>query len=337
MPNLNNVTAPILIIGPGRSGSSWLMHILNKHPDMRVLIENTVLKGMYEEIFQSWWAEGWHWECDDPEREQRAIRATRMALCELFPDDRPRWAMKMIWRGHPWPFAHKVFPDAKYIHLTRDPTTALLSMSEYLGRRNSAWRNLRYSETEYVEAHREALKVSESGLPYLRIRQEDAAVDPHRVWEQVREFCNLSQAAVSNLEIEINTSPSTAGKVKDQRKPLPWKRLSPDTLQISQELGYLPAGQVIPDIEPVGEDEGSNRQAGKQSKAQNASSGPVDVHHKSLETQLLQLRQEIETMKATKGWRLLETYWRKRDQVKGVIATLLGKNGRSERRSAGQK
>jgi hypothetical protein len=349
MPNSGNITAPILVIGPGRSGSSWLVHALSQHPDVQPLIENAIVRSLHREIFHSWWAKAWHWECDDVELERRAIRTVHAALCELFPGEKPRWVMKMIWEGHPWEFAAKLFPEACYIHITRSPTTAISSMQEYLGKINPVWHNFQHAEKQYIAAHREALKLRDAGVPYLRIRQEDAAVDPHKVWEQVREFCGLSNVPVSNLTEEINTSASTVGRVKQMRPPLPWSDFSSETIVLCRELGYSPSLDA-PAIsaEPV-PTEVVTIQAKKPPQIDQANNGiPIPVKEVPPPTEPQPVAKpetkaaavpedcmscqalgmecrlwELKLIKSTKSWKFLEMYWKKKRWLKTTVANLL--------------
>ncbi|MCB0208254.1 MAG: sulfotransferase, partial [Anaerolineae bacterium] len=319
MPYLGNVTSPIFVIGAGRSGTSWLMHVLGQHPDVRTLIENSIVKTLYREVFQAWWNDSWHWECDDDERERRAIRAVHAALSELFPDKSPRWAMKLIWQGHPWPFVYKTFPDARYIHITRSPTTAVLSMSEYLGKRNKAWHDLRYSENEYIAANKEALRVRNDGWPYLHIRQEDAVANPRSVWNKVIDFCGLADVPIAELDREINTAKSTAGKVKEQRPPLDWSYFSSETLQMCQEFGYLPGDlSTVPELKTSVSSTDPKKMllVDHNEKPKNSNT------HKHLEAQIVELYSQINAMKATKGWQMLEKYWVIRDRLKGSVRKL---------------
>lgn len=243
MPTPENVTAPILVVGPGRSGTSWLMHALDEHPDVRDVIENRVVEGLYLELFENWWARDWKWVCDEGEAQRRAVEATRRTLCTLFPTDQPRWVMKMIWRGRPWKFVRAVFPDAHYIHITRSPTTNIPSMMDYMGRHNPSWKNVRHAEHEWVQAHREALALEDKGVPYIRIKQEDAAADPAGVWDRLRGFLGLRDVPVGNLENEINAGEATKGQVRFGRPEKPWGDFTRKTHAMAVRLGYLPESE----------------------------------------------------------------------------------------------
>ena len=101
MPTASNITAPLLIIGPVRSGSTWLSEALLQHGQVQSVIENRLIEAMYHELFHSFWAPNLEMTVPEPERRQRAVAAVRAALCALFPSDAPFWAMKLLSRGRP--------------------------------------------------------------------------------------------------------------------------------------------------------------------------------------------------------------------------------------------
>lgn len=246
MPDHRNVTSPILVVGPVRSGSSWLLHVLNQHPDVRMLIENRALEAVYHEVFHSYWSRNWEWECDADELRLRAVNAARSLLCALFPTQTPAWGMKLLSRGRPWEFVREVFPAARYIHLARSPTTAIPSMMEFVGDSYAVWKDIETCQAEFVDSHREALSLESAGVPYLRIRQEDAAADPQRVWREVTEFCGLGPTAVPGLTDEINAARSTQSRARAGRPPLPWSQFSPAVLEVATELGYFERAAATP-------------------------------------------------------------------------------------------
>lgn len=260
MPHDQNVSSPILIIGPGRSGSSWLVHALNQHPDVQALIENRLVDAMHNEIFESWWSSQWHWVCNDTQLLQRAVRACRRMMCIMFPGQAAQWVMKAIWEGRPWSFYREVFPDARYIHAVRSPLTAAPSMMEYLGAKNESWRKMAFVERQYINAHREALAVRDADLPYLMVRQEDMVADPKAVWNTVRQFCGLPEVEVKNLELEINAAASTAGHVRQGRPPMQWSKFSREMRDLCAQIDYIAQNQ-----ESIGASEEEPQQNGVQS------------------------------------------------------------------------
>lgn len=253
MPNLANITKPILVIGPGRSGSSWLVDILAQHPAVQPLTENSLITTMFAELHQSWWSDDWGWLCDEAERDRRITRGLRNLYCELFPASEPMWVMKMLWRGRPWDFVHQLFPDALYLHIVRHPCTAIPSMMEYMGSKNPVWQELSYVTEEYLQGNRDALEVRRRGYPYLLIRQEDAQREPEKVWDEVSGFLGLSpDVPFLELRRKVNLAASTRRMPTVSRAALSWTGL-PDTVRaLCRELGYLASSkQTVAAAQPA--------------------------------------------------------------------------------------
>lgn len=251
MPNRDNITRPILVVGPGRCGSTWTCNALGQHPDVQDLIENRALEATYHEVFHSYWAKNWNWVCSTEELFDRAVRAARNVLCDLFPADTSHWAMKLIWRGRPWEFIHAVFPDARFVHVSRAAITAIPSMMEFVGAEYDTWTNRLHCEAEYVQANNEALALENSGRPYLRIRQEDMSADPDGVWNEVSRFAGLAAFRPKGIDDEINAARSTTKRVRAGRPPLAWSQLSHPVLEMSRRLGYLPQEVASKSIDPA--------------------------------------------------------------------------------------
>src|SRR5439155_3614010 len=166
-------------------------------------------------------------------------RSAGRLLCAV-PSEAPFWAMKLLSRGRPWAFVFELFPEARFVLVTRSPTTAVPSMMEFVGRDYGVWQRVETAESEFVTAHREALAVRDLGKPYLCVRQEDIARGPRRVWEAVCAFGGFAAEPIEGLHREVNAARSMRGRVRQGRPPLSWAALSPEVVAVSQDLGYLP-------------------------------------------------------------------------------------------------
>jgi hypothetical protein len=153
MPNASNVDAPIVLIGPGRSGTSLISSVFENHSECAFVGETGNL------IFGIWTAlhvsaslipllvEGDAAVPDD----ERAGRLVRQAFVTTFPNDRARWMQKPI--GVPnaivemfpadpgsdeaasffWRVLRSSFPRARYITLLRHPCDVVLSGVSHWG------------------------------------------------------------------------------------------------------------------------------------------------------------------------------------------------------------
>ncbi|MBD2103183.1 sulfotransferase [Leptolyngbya sp. FACHB-261] len=310
MPNPNNVTAPILLIGPGRSGSSWMLETLAKHPDVQCVIETSILSTLQRELYESWWVES-HIirDCNEQsqEHDRKAAAAVRAFLYELFPSDQPRWFAKAI--GYlPVDFMRKVFPDARYIHLIRSPLTALPSIVEYLGT-VPMFSTIESSERHYIDAHRDALAMRDTGAPYLAIHQEEIQNNPVEVWQRFIEFTGLREIplSVDELNREYNASRSMRGKAKSGRPPMFWSELSEETFELCRELGYQPPDDAPARATP------SQLTYSMDEYAQQCDR--LRVQMKRLEESLSTTKSRLEAMESSKFWKLRAAWFKLRHAV----------------------
>lgn len=252
MPNKGNANAPIFIAGSGRSGTTWIMKILESHPDVQAVIENSLACTVYHQFCTSWWARAFLNDvCSDNEARQKseAARIMRETLCVAFPSDRPRWVMKTIWGvqstwGVPLDVWCAAFPAARLIHCIRDPRTAIPSMFDFLGNYPHL-KTLAACEESFRAGHEDTLELAAAGVPCLRFRLEDAAADPVRAWRNLCSFCGLREADAPRevLGSRMNTRDERPGDRPPSTPPLAWDALRPRTLELAREFGYaVPAG-----------------------------------------------------------------------------------------------
>ena len=135
MPNSENIKSPALVIGAGRTASSYVLDRLHHaRRDFQNIIENDIYKDLYEALRRRWWcAENWRHVGEEEEVERRIIETIRGAFITLFPSERPHWVMKCIWEAHDEALLDELFPRARYLHLVRDPRTCIASMMERIG------------------------------------------------------------------------------------------------------------------------------------------------------------------------------------------------------------
>jgi hypothetical protein len=152
MPNRHNIDSPITLVGFGRSGSSLLSNVFDRHPDVRFVGETTNL------IFGSWYAVEYSTgnipALEERRRfvpeDERAARVVRETFLTCFPDNRRYWFHKPI--GVPttviarfdethwsdaaewfWKVMRTSFPKGTFFTLLRNPCDIVLSGKAYWG------------------------------------------------------------------------------------------------------------------------------------------------------------------------------------------------------------
>jgi hypothetical protein len=255
MPNSCNITAPILIGGAGRSGTTWVLDALSHHSDMQYVPENSLAYTIHREVCRSWWSEIFLEYCCNGSKEiqtQKTIDLVRAALCELFPSDKKRWALKIIWGvestwGVPIAVWRAIFPEALYIHCCRDPRSTIPSILDYLGSYGNI-KGIPSAELQFQRGHIDMFALQEMGLPYLLLKQENIAKEPEVSWEKICEFCQLPAVSIPAHELQK----PRATKRTHPRPPIDWNELSSKTVEIARKLGYtVPAEHNPPFDTPV--------------------------------------------------------------------------------------
>lgn len=244
------------MIGAGRSGTSWLMDMMFRHPDVDVVVDNTLLGAIYRDAYNSWWTPAFlRVHCGkSPERQRtRVAEAIRDAFCAMFPGEREAWVTKAIWDqtkpsfgSVPDDFRVAVFPEARYLHFCRSPLTCIPSIHEYFAEQGQL-DTIAQCEEAYCAAHRDALRLRAAGVPCLQVRQEDIRSAPAAAWREICEFSGIRAAEIdaASLSGEVNVSDSMRGRVQGGRPPLQWSELGADTHAVARELGYeVPAGAL---------------------------------------------------------------------------------------------
>jgi hypothetical protein len=228
------LTAPIIIIGNGRSGSTLLNNLLGSHPDIVMLGE------MYFGPAQAWNA---LWTADanntqrnisdeyrnDPELESRVANCPvehqkliarlqsseyrrtaeilRRAIAEWFclPKTGTRyWGFKGIFNGsifhYEWKIYDQLFPDAIWLHIVRHPLhfagSAIASQ-----RREPTPEFLKVALQDWLNVFRMSRQRSDTGR-YWEIKYETLVADPSKTLRPVLEFLDVgwddaSQQAMS--------------------------------------------------------------------------------------------------------------------------------------------
>jgi hypothetical protein len=210
MPNLRNIEAPVTLVAFGRSGTSLLSSLFDRHPDFRFAGETANL------VFGSWHAAEFSASGIPPLVEggkhvpdvDRAARAVRQAFLTCIPDDRPHWFHKpiglpviipVLFRSDQWSEAAEwywkvmraSFPKARYFTVLRNPCDVVLSSQAYWGYDQATmWHSLGLfsyilghssSPVDYAirfeDLTQNRKKATEELFSYLGVRFDDKVMD----------------------------------------------------------------------------------------------------------------------------------------------------------------
>lgn len=246
MPNLNNITSPLTLIAPGRSGTSLLSGMLARHPDCSFIGETANL------IFDVNYAVDYSISGVAAQRmdsgvflttEQRTANVIRQTFLELFPDEKLFWLQKPI--GVParlyyqfkkidlqdeaqWvPLAKKYwdmfklsFPNGRYFTLLRHPCDIVLSTMDY-------WGILEADAWAWVSGLF-LLFTHQDNLVKYAIKYEDLYCQPVKTIEGLCEYLGISYSA-NLLDANEAVHAFSAGRATKKNllpRSLDWGRLN---------------------------------------------------------------------------------------------------------------
>ena len=185
-----NPQSPFLIIGAGRSGSTLLSAVFNHHPLVSFFGETYFLApAVWERIFNEYglimsFLVEWRQEEGDQQasfrktEERRIARLIARFMMHVLRIDQelPFWGYKEIWNGsphfetHEWDIYDRIFPNAKYIHLVRNPIRFAVSTA---GRSDQPFdrKTLAAQLANWVRIHE--FNIQRADRQYYLLRYED--------------------------------------------------------------------------------------------------------------------------------------------------------------------
>lgn len=157
MPNAGNVDAPITLVGPGRSGTTLITGIFERHSQFSVVGESAHL------VWSSYyWLNRWL-RNTGPFPGERTLSETARdgvyaSLCATYPAAEPHWFHKPIFepavhirfadqhkfRSWYWETSRELFPRGRFLTVLRDPaTTAASTMQRWDNTEEQAFTRIR--------------------------------------------------------------------------------------------------------------------------------------------------------------------------------------------------
>jgi hypothetical protein len=186
-PGASDSRTPIFIVGMIRSGTTLLDQIVSGHPDVR---------SAGEPVY-------WMREADRVRRLPNAERSAKaaqdlatnyLAALEAVTGPSPRISDKMPLNYAHLGLIHRIFPQAKLIHLRRNPMDTCLSIyTTFLGQGP----NFAYDQSNIVFNYREYLRLMahwRTVLPasiFMEVDYETLTEDKEAVARQIIAFCEL--------------------------------------------------------------------------------------------------------------------------------------------------
>ncbi|MBU1417892.1 MAG: sulfotransferase [Proteobacteria bacterium] len=255
-PEKHSRQAPIIIIGAGRSGSTLLSAIFNTHPHISFFGETYFLAPfIWNRVFEKHglilsYLDAWRNPSNKTRDELETYERNRIGkLIAQFMADVARtdphtacWGYKEIWNGSPqfetfnWAIYDSIFPQAKYIHLVRNPFRYAISTA---GRDQEKFtRELFINQLfNWVKIHEHNSKRAETERYHL-VRYEDLIAAPEEAVKKVLDFAGVEWDAKCLESMKQRYVPSLRNPLDGKNfftKPFKVKGL----YQYANDLGYL--------------------------------------------------------------------------------------------------
>jgi LPS sulfotransferase NodH len=209
------VSMPIFVVGCGRSGTTLLRLMLNRHPQIACFGESAAFfrYGKYGRLDNQSelhrFIQDWQVACEreSPHPDMMAtggmrerlrtsgsyVEATSVVMNEFARLENKRlWGEKTPAHVHRIPAIRAAFPKARIIHITRDPRPVVSSSILTLGDGRMSPRNV-YNSAKYWVRCEEAIERAHGVMPAQihRVRYEELVREPEAVLRAICDFLGV--------------------------------------------------------------------------------------------------------------------------------------------------
>lgn len=208
-------STPIFVVGCGRSGTTLLRLMLNRHPEIAFFGESAAFfrYGKYGRLdnqselhrFIQDWQLACEQESPHPDmmatgglRERLRASGSYVEAVSIVMDQFARLENKRLWgektpaHVHRIPAIRTAYPKARIIHITRDPRPVVSSSISTLGDGRMSPRNV-YNSAKYWVRCEEAVEHAQGAAPgqIHRVRYEDLVQEPEVVLRTICGFLGV--------------------------------------------------------------------------------------------------------------------------------------------------
>jgi hypothetical protein len=206
------VGPPVFVLGVGRSGTTLLRVMLDRHPELAIPYESFFvpqlarrhggrvrLEAFLDDLGRLPALRAWGLVPADVRPRLREGMATAEAIAAVFEvyaarRGKPRWGDKTPLYMRHLPLLERLFPDAVWVHLVRDGRDAALSFLElpagFSGRSWARPRTLAQFAARWRSEVAAARRLGRrAGERYLELRYEDLVREPQR---ELRRICEVA-------------------------------------------------------------------------------------------------------------------------------------------------
>jgi hypothetical protein len=204
------MSAPVIVLGVGRSGTTLLRVMLDRNTTLAIPYESFFvlplahrhgrrpkLDDFVDDLERFYQLYEWGISPEDVRRRLREGMTTGEAIAAIFAvyaerEGKTRWGDKTPLYMQHLPLIERLFPNAVWVHLVRDGRDAALSfLSLPEGFSGKTWALPRTAAQFAARWRTEILAARRLRGPYLELRYEDLVTEPERELRRVCEHASL--------------------------------------------------------------------------------------------------------------------------------------------------
>jgi hypothetical protein len=215
---------PIIIFGSPRSGTTYLLEIINQHPDVGITYESRVFRWLYISQVKVPENEAALYKGKDIflDIARRYAKETIQVFYQTLLPDTHYWGDKNPFYGENLEILENIeafFPGAHYIHIIRDPRDVITSLIRKENDEGMVWSSFDEALQIWLQhvTYGCAFAAQNPDLNYLEIRYEDLVGNDVEVAKQIFDFLNIDMRdpVINFCEKQLSDRTLLSGPTRD--------------------------------------------------------------------------------------------------------------------------
>lgn len=248
MADSDSTASPIFIVGMPRTGTTLVEHILSRHQGVQSAGESNDFTFAMTSVIDEHLAA--HPEAGlnplsaalQADTSEMACRYMRSVKGMLGPADRyvNKLPVNFLYCG----LIKKAFPNAKIIHLVRNPMDTCYAVFKTLFNQSYYFSYDLDELADYYAAYRHMMDHWHALMPgaILDVQYEQLVSDPHKVSRQIIDYCDLTWSE-DLIDVNTRARPSSTASAAQIREPIytssveKWRNFETELAPLAEKLG----------------------------------------------------------------------------------------------------
>ncbi|MDA3919333.1 MAG: sulfotransferase [Salinisphaera sp.] len=228
----SNVIKPIFLIGAPRSGTTWLQLLLAQSPHVVTCNETHLFSSYLGSAFQSWKhfqsnnrAIGLHHIVSEADY-MACLKHQCDSLFERIKESKPSASLfleKTPAHARCWERITQLYPEARFIHLIRDPRAVVASLRRAAQTWGSSWARpgIAHNSHLWLSDVTNARKIAQTSTPYIEVTYESIRADTSAEIRNIFSFMGIEHSIDECFSYERACAMDRL-KEADPRTAVPW-------------------------------------------------------------------------------------------------------------------